>query len=86
MKGQPNEWVTGQLFDPTVTEGHLDVSIQNLDKLCPNNPLFILQANAHVAHVNSMALKMAGITHESADPPHGRYIRDADGKMTGELQ
>lgn len=83
VKGKQNEWVAGQLFDPTVMEGDFDISLKALDTLCPDNPLFILQANGHVAHVNSMAMKVAGFNKETKDPPHGKFVRDEEGELTG---
>jgi len=82
---QPGDWVLGQLFDPTITPGQLDLSMQGLDALSPKIPLFILEANAHVAHANSAAFAAAGVTKATLDPPHGRYIRDAAGNLTGEI-
>ncbi|WP_295436420.1 amidohydrolase [uncultured Thiodictyon sp.] len=82
---QPGEWVMGQLFDPTITAGQLDVSRPALDALSPTIPLFILEANAHVAFANSAAFAAAGVTKDTADPPHGGYLRDAAGNLTGEI-
>ena len=68
--------LTGQLFDPTITPGEFDVSLNSLDSLSKDIGIFILQANGHIAHVNSAALKLAGIDKSTQDPPHGRLIRD----------
>lgn len=56
--------------------GTFDVSKEGLDKISKDIGIFILEANGHVAHVNSVALKMAGVDHTTKDPPHGRFIRD----------
>lgn len=47
--------------------------------MAPNNPVFILQANGHIAHVNSRAFQIAGITNKSADPLLGRFVRTNQG-------
>ena len=82
---KPGDWVMCQLLDPTITPGHFDVSLKALDALAPAIPLFILEANAHIGYANSAALKAAGISRDTQDPPHGKLIRDAEGNLTGEV-
>ena len=83
---KPGDWVMGQLFDPTITDGQMDCSVAALDVLSATIPIFILEANGHIAHVNSAAFKVAGITKATPNPPHGQFIQDAAGELTGELQ
>lgn len=85
-KSKGGDWVMGQLFDPTITAGEWDVSVQALDALAPDKPVFILEANGHIAHVNSAALKAANVSRETPNPPHGLFVRDAHGELTGEIQ
>jgi predicted amidohydrolase YtcJ len=80
------DWILGQLFDPLITPGAFDVSIKALDALAPKNPLVILEDNGHIAFVNSNAFAAAGVTSQTPDPPHGRFVRDAAGNFTGEIQ
>ena len=82
---KPGDWVLGQLFDPMITPGHLDVSLKALDAMSPAIPLFIFEANGHVAFANSAAFKAAGIDNDTKDPPHGKLLRDAAGRLTGEI-
>lgn len=60
-------------------KGDFDVSKAGLDKISQDIGIFILEANGHVAHVNSKALKLAKVNKDTEDPPHGRFIRDLDG-------
>ena len=62
------------------------MSRKALDALSGDVPIFIYEANGHVAHVNSAAFKLAGIDDTTKDPQHGRFIRDNDGVLTGEVQ
>lgn len=62
-----------------ITNGVIDVSRKGLDKISTKSPIFIFEANAHVAHANSLAFEMVDITKDTPDPPHGRYIRDQYG-------
>jgi predicted amidohydrolase YtcJ len=57
----------------------------DLDAVVPDRPVFLPNRDHHGAWVNSRALELAGITRESADPPHGRFERGADGRPTGTL-
>jgi len=51
----------------------------DLDKVAPDNPVAI--PGPHYVIVNSLALKMAGITRDTPDPPGGEIWKDA---KTGE--
>ena len=55
-----------------------------LDNIVSDRPLVI---NAlHSSFANSRALKIAGITKTTANPPKGIIIRDAEGHPTGTLR
>lgn len=76
---QEGRWAQFQLFDPMITVGIIDVTRKGLDKISDKVPIFILEANGHVGHVNSAAFTAAGIDKDTPDPPHGRFIRDSEG-------
>jgi predicted amidohydrolase YtcJ len=82
---KPGEWIVGQLFDPLIVPGTFDTSLAGLDAIAPANPLFILEDNGHVGFVNSKAFDAAKITAATPNPPQGRYVRNAAGQLTGEL-
>ena len=77
-------WVTGKLFDPSLYEGEPDLTRDILDKVSPDNPVFVLNASMHFAYVNSQALKIAGIADDAPNPAGGTFER-VDGKLTGVL-
>ena len=55
-----------------------------LDNIVSDRPLVI---NAlHSSFANSPALKIAGITNTTANPPQGIIVRDAQGRPTGTLR
>lgn len=58
---------------------------RTLDKYFPDRPVFLLNAEAHGAWVNSKALEIAGITNETPDPFGGAIERDENGEATGFL-
>ena len=57
----------------------------SLDKYFPDRPVFLLNAEAHGAWVNSKALEIAGVTKDTPDPFGGAFIRDENGEPTGFL-
>jgi hypothetical protein len=59
---------------------------QLIDDVTPHNPVFIQRLDGHMALANSLALKLAGITRETADPPGGTIVRDEKGEPTGVLK
>ena len=59
---------------------------QMIDAVTPDNPVFVYRYDGHMALANSIALKLAGITAQTPDPPGGVIVRDAQGNPTGALK
>src|SRR5262249_9239459 len=59
---------------------------QLIDSVTPDNPVFINRLDGHMCLANSLALKLAGVTRETPDPPGGTIVRDASGEPTGVLK
>ena len=57
----------------------------SLDKVVPERPVFLINAELHGAWVNSKALELCGITANTPDPPYGKIERGANGEPTGFL-
>jgi predicted amidohydrolase YtcJ len=57
-----------------------------IDAVTPDNPVFVNRLDGHMCLANSPALKLAGVTRETPDPPGGTIVRDADGEPTGVLK
>lgn len=58
---------------------------ETLDKYFPDRPVFLINAEAHGAWVNSKALEIAGVTKDTPDPFGGEIQRDENGEPTGFL-
>jgi predicted amidohydrolase YtcJ len=56
-----------------------------LDQVVPDRPAFLPNRDGHGVWVNSTALKLAGVTRDTPDPPDGRIERDAQGEPAGTL-
>lgn len=82
----PGEWVTGGNWDEQLWKPYTLPTRQMIDRLTPDNPVFVSRLDGHMALANSVALRRAGLTRESFDPEGGTIIRDADGEPTGLLK
>jgi predicted amidohydrolase YtcJ len=57
-----------------------------LDPATGDHPACLSRQDGHMMVCNSLALKLAGITRATADPPGGVIVRDASGDPTGLLK
>jgi len=85
-QAKPDEWVTGRGWIETFWTPPVFPTRWDLDKIAPNNPVFLTRADGHGAVANSAALKIGGVTKETKDPFGGQIVRDKDsGEPTGML-
>ena len=77
---QRDRWILGGNWDHDRTFGGKLPTAALLDKYVPGRPVFIRRYDGHMAVVNSKALKLAGITADTRDPPGGVIDRLDDGK------
>ena len=83
-KRRRGEWIRGRNWDQTNWGGHFPASA-DLDRAAPEHPVYLTRVDGHASWVNQRALKLAGITADTPDPPGGRIIRDERGEPTGVL-
>lgn len=57
----------------------------SLDRYFPDRPVFLVNAEAHGAWVNSKALEICGVTRDTPDPFGGKIEKTEDGEPTGFL-
>ncbi len=81
----PNRWITGGDWDHELWGGELPRK-EWIDKYTQNVPVFVTRYDGHMGLANSLALKLAGITKETPDPPGGLIVRDENGEPTGILK
>jgi len=58
----------------------------HLDAVIADRPVFMVSRDGHMALANSLAIEMAGVDSNTADPENGRIVRGQDGEVTGEFQ
>lgn len=78
---QPGAWVTGRGWIETFWKPPVFPTRWDLDKVAPNNPVFLDRADGHGAVANSAALKIAGVDKDTPNPFGGEISKD---KQTGE--
>jgi len=85
-KGSRDQWMLGGDWDETKwTPAQLPTK-ELIDTVTPNTPVAVSRYDGHMILANSLALKAAGITAQTADPPGGVIVRDAQGNPTGALK
>ncbi len=81
----PGEWIVGRGWSQTYWPEQIFPTASDLDRVAPNNPVYLAAKSGHAAWVNTLALKAAGITANTADPAGASIHRDATGQATGIL-
>jgi len=81
----PGRWITGGDWDHELWGGELPRK-EWIDQFTQQNPVFVTRYDGHMGLANSLALKLAGITRETPDPPGGLIVRDETGEPTGILK
>jgi len=84
-KAQPGDWISGSRYDHTLW-GDQWPTKEDLDKVAPDNPVILTRASGHSVWVNSLALRLSGVTRETKDPRAGEIQKDREtGEPTGIL-
>jgi predicted amidohydrolase YtcJ len=85
-KERPREWILGGDWDHESWTPAVLPTRELIDDVTPDTPVFVSRLDGHMSLANSLALRLAGITKETADPPGGVIVRDARGEPTGILK
>jgi predicted amidohydrolase YtcJ len=80
------EWILGGNWDETKWNPPEMPTKERIDALTPDTPVFVSRYDGHMGLANSVALRLAGITAKTPDPPGGAIVRDAQGTPTGALK
>jgi predicted amidohydrolase YtcJ len=80
-------WITGGDWDHERWPGGPLPTKDLIDRFTHNHPVFVTRLDGHMGLANSAALRLAGVTRETKDPPGGTIVRDANsGEPTGILK
>ncbi|MGB3147731.1 MAG: amidohydrolase [Paracoccaceae bacterium] len=79
-------WVMGAAMDDTaLAEGRMPTR-DELDALSSRHRIWVIHTSGHCGSANSMALEWRGVTEDTPDPAGGRYLRDANGRLNGQIE
>lgn len=83
---RPGTWIRGKGYDEFYLSEKRHPNRWDLDEAAPDHPVKITHRSSHAHVLNSAALKLVGISPETADPPEGMIDRDLKtGEPTGLL-
>ncbi|WP_316233125.1 amidohydrolase [Bradyrhizobium sp. SZCCHNPS2010] len=80
----PGEWILGRGYDHNELAEKRHPTAAELDRVAPDNPVYIKRTCGHVAIANTLALREAGIGHNTPSPDGG-LIERRDNELTGLL-
>jgi predicted amidohydrolase YtcJ len=83
---KPGEWILGRGWDEGKFAEHRYILASDLDKVSPNNPVWLVNTTGHYGVVNSYALRLAHIDADTKNPPAGTIDRDPSGQITGVMK
>jgi len=84
-KNEEDGWIIGFSWYHVFWDNRVLPTKRSLDVYFPDRPVFLVNAEAHGAWVNSKALEIAGITKDTPNPFGGEIARDDNGEATGFL-
>jgi len=85
-KTPKGEWIQGGDWDETKWNPPSLPTKELIDAVTPDNPVFLGRYDGHSALANSVALRLAGVTAQTSDPPGGIIVRDAQGNPAGDFK
>lgn len=78
-------WLLAVQYDQTRFEDGRHITARELDAVAGNRPTILRHSSGHAAVANSAALREAGISMSTPDPPGGTIVRDESGAPLGAL-
>ncbi|MDQ3907361.1 MAG: amidohydrolase [Acidobacteriota bacterium] len=86
-KTPSGRWITGGDWDHERWTPPALPTKELIDKYTGDHPVFVNRLDGHMGLANSLALRLAGVTKDTPDPPGGLIVRDPKtGEPTGVLK
>lgn len=82
---EKGEWILGFGYDDTLLLEKRHPTKHDLDAVSTDHPIFIRHISGHLAVVNSVALRLAGLDKDTSQPEGGHLGKDESGELTGVL-
>ncbi|HET7227368.1 MAG TPA: amidohydrolase, partial [Chthoniobacterales bacterium] len=83
-KSERGKWIVGRGWIETFWKPAQFPTRHELDRIAPDNPVYLTRADGHASVVNSAALKIAKIENHTPDPFGGKILK-TDGEVNGML-
>ncbi len=81
----PGTWIKGRAWDQNRWTDPAFPTAADLEAASPKTPVVLRRVDGHAIWVNRAALRAAGVTKATPDPPGGRIERLKDGSPAGVL-
>ncbi|MGI9272716.1 MAG: amidohydrolase [Woeseiaceae bacterium] len=79
------DWIQGRGWNQVLWPEKKFPTAADIDAVIKDRPVWLRRVDGHAGWANSVALAIAGIDDETADPPGGKIDRDDNGHATGIL-
>ena len=89
---KPGQWIFGRGWHQDKWQPEDFSSVEGvptnspINRVAPDNPVYLVHASGHAAFANDAALRAAEISATTDDPAGGTIVRDAQGRATGLLR
>jgi predicted amidohydrolase YtcJ len=80
---KPEHWIRGRGWDQNEWQTKSFPTQKLLERISPDNPVYLVRVDGHACWVNKRALEIAGVNSQTPDVPGGKIVRDASGEPTG---
>lgn len=85
----PGDWIEGRGWHQEKWDAPPVPNVEGypvhdaLSAASPNNPVILVHASGHMCAANAEAMRLAGVTRDTPDPPGGEILRDRNGEPIG---
>lgn len=76
-------WITGRGWNQVIWPVRRFPAAADIDAVVRDRPVWLRRVDGHAGWANSAAMRMAGISADTADPVGGKILRDGNGHATG---
>ncbi|HEV2096715.1 MAG TPA: amidohydrolase [Chthoniobacterales bacterium] len=77
-KTERGKWITGRGWIETFWKPPQFPTRADLDKIAPDNPVYLTRADGHASVANSVALRTAAVDKSTPDPFGGKFLKDGE--------
>ncbi len=91
-KARPGQWIVGRGWHQEKWSSVPQPSVEgfptheSLDKVSPNNPVYLTHASGHASFANAKAMELSNLTAKTPNPAGGEILKDKTGNPTGLLR